>query len=307
MKRRNFITNTTLGTTALMLSALESYANPLELKTKNMVNKEFELLILATDWGFEGSRDQFFDQVKKDGYDGVELWCPGDDKGQKEMINHCEKRGLKYGFLVGSGDTNPDKNLVEFMKIIDKAVTLKPLYINCHSAKDFFSDEDLLPFFEYTIEASEKSGVPIYHETHRGRALYNSGVAKRFLNKLPDLKITGDFSHWCVVHESLLGDQEETMELALSRTDHIHARIGHAEGPQVNDPRAPEWDEAVKAHFAWWDKIVERKKEKGERVTILTEFGPADYMPTLPYTRRDVADQHGINVYMKDLLRKRYL
>ncbi|MGH2646989.1 MAG: sugar phosphate isomerase/epimerase, partial [Ginsengibacter sp.] len=69
---------------------------------------------------------------------------------------------------------------------------------------------------------------------------------------------------------------------------------------------APEWDAAVKAHLAWWDAIVARKKKAGERLTILTEFGPADYMPTTPYTREPLADQWGINVYMMNLLRKRY-
>jgi hypothetical protein len=103
-----------------------------------------------------------------------------------------------------------------------------------------------------------------------------------------------------------LGDQEETISLSLNRTDHIHARIGHPEGPQVSDPRAPEWKQAVEAHFTWWDKIVERKKKEGKLMTILTEFGPPDYMPTLPYTRQAVANQWDINVYMMEILRKRY-
>lgn len=94
--------------------------------------------------------------------------------------------------------------------------------------------------------------------------------------------------------------------MALERVEHIHARIGHEEGPQVNDPRAPEWEAAVKQHFAWWDKVAERKKRNGERMTILTEFGPPTYMPTLPYTRQPLADQWAINVYMMKLLRQRY-
>jgi hypothetical protein len=120
------------------------------------------------------------------------------------------------------------------------------------------------------------------------------------------LRITFDVSHWCNVHESLLDDQKETVEMTLQRVDHVHARIGHPEGPQVNDPRAPEWENAVKAHFAWWYKIAEIKKQKGEVLTVLTEFGPADYMPTMPYTRQPLADQWGINVYMMQQLRKRY-
>ncbi|HRG80840.1 MAG TPA: sugar phosphate isomerase/epimerase, partial [Cyclobacteriaceae bacterium] len=113
-------------------------------------------------------------------------------------------------------------------------------------------------------------------------------------------------SHWCNVHESYLSDQEETIAMALNRTDHIHARIGHPEGPQVSDPRAPEWKQAVETHFGWWDKIVERKKKEGKLMTFLTEFGPPDYMPTLPYTRQAVANQWDINVYMMEVLRKRY-
>jgi hypothetical protein len=108
------------------------------------------------------------------------------------------------------------------------------------------------------------------------------------------------------VHESYLQGQEETVAQTLSRTDHIHARIGHPEGPQVSDPRAPEWADAVKHHFDWWDKVVETKKKEGKRITFLTEFGPPDYMPTLPYTRQAVADQWAINVYMMEILRKRY-
>jgi hypothetical protein len=95
--------------------------------------------------------------------------------------------------------------------------------------------------------------------------------------------------------------------MALDRVDHIHARIGHAQGPQVNDPRAPEWEAAVKRHFFWWDKVVERKKKSGETITFLTEFGPPDYMPTMPFTRKPVAPQWEVNLYMKELLQSRYL
>jgi hypothetical protein len=104
----------------------------------------------------------------------------------------------------------------------------------------------------------------------------------------------------------LLADQKETIDLALSRTNHIHARIGHAEGPQVNDPRAPEWKDAVNAHFHWWDQVVKRRRAEGQFVTFLTEFGPPNYLQTLPFTNQPVANQWDINVYMMQLLRKRY-
>ena len=127
------------------------------------------------------------------------------------------------------------------------------------------------------------------------------------MEKNEDLKITLDISHWCNVHESLLHDQENTVQLALSRTGHIHARIGHPEGPQVNDPRAPEWTETVHRHFEWWDAVVQMQIKNGaHQLTFLTEFGPPNYMPTMPYTQQPLSNQWEINVYMMQLLRKRY-
>nr|WP_315820265.1 hypothetical protein [Paraflavitalea speifideiaquila] len=182
----------------------------------------------------------------------------------------------------------------------------RPLYINCHSGRDYFSFEQNKAFIEHTTQLAKQTGIRICHETHRSRILFAASIARQFMEQLPDLRLTLDISHWCTVHESFLGDQPETVKLALDRTDHIHARVGHPEGPQVSDPRAPEWEPAVKAHIAWWDSIAEKKKKAGLPLTILTEFGPPDYMPTLPYTRQPLADQWAINVHMMQLLRKRY-
>jgi sugar phosphate isomerase/epimerase len=270
------------------------------------MNKNYELKILATNWGFSGSYDSFFAKAKKDGYDGAELWCPGTDKERNEMAEAAAKHGMMLGILFGAGEKDPQQNLENFKKTLTAAAALKPIYINCHTARDFFSFDQLKPFFDFATQLAKDSAIPVYHETHRGRACYSAPVTKNFIEKIPALRITADLSHWCAVHESMMEDQEETINMVLERTDHIHARIGHPEGPQVNDPRAPEWEYAVKRHFEWWDKVVERKKKNGERMTFLTEFGPPDYMWTLPYTRQPLADQWAINVHMMQLLRKRY-
>jgi sugar phosphate isomerase/epimerase len=302
--RRNFIKLTGAATTAAIFSSLESIAA--DTKPVFTHNKDYQLLIMATDWGYTGNHDSFFAKIKEEGYDGAESWCPGDEKGRQELAAAAEKYGMKLGLLFGAGDKDPKKNLDEFTKVLKAGADMKPVYINCHTAKDFFTPEQLKPFFEFTFQLSREKNIPIYHETHRGRALYSAPVTRGFIEKHPALRITFDVSHWCVVHESMLDDQEETLAMVLERTDHIHARIGYQEGPQVNDPRAPEWEYAVKLHFAWWDKIVERKKKNGERITFLTEFGPPLYMQTLPYTLQPLSDQWAINVYMMKLLRKRY-
>lgn len=306
MNRRNFISSSIAS--AGIISGLEVVAkeNAAPLKFENKLS----LKVFGTNWGFEGTTDAFCAAIKKEGYDGTEMWWPGTKEKQTELLTALKKYNLEVGFLCGSGENDYAKHLAAFKASINAATTefgQKPLYINCHSGRDFFTYEQNKPLIDHTTEASAKSGIPIYHETHRGRMLFAAHITRNFIEKNPALKLTLDISHWCNVHESLLQNQEETVQLALARVGHIHSRIGHEEGPQVNDPRAPEWEAAVKAHLAWWDKVVEYKVKSGETLTVLTEFGPPNYLPTLPYTNQPLADQWAINVYMMKMLRERYL
>ncbi len=309
MKRRNFLGLTTAAGTAAMLSSLQAFSFP--YKPPFNKNKKFELKIMATNWGFDGSMDAFCAKAKKDGYDGVELPWPGDDKkAQDEMFAALKNHQLDVGFLCRGWQKDPHEHLDYFKRMIDAAAKQsihRPLYINCHSGRDYFSFVQNKSFIDHTTRLASETGITICHETHRSRIMFAAHITKQFLEKCPELKLTFDVSHWCNVHESLLEDQQEAVSLALERVEHIHARIGYEQAPQVNDPRAPEWKDAVQAHFDWWDKVAERKKKNGERMTVLTEFGPPDYMPTLPYTKQPLADQWAINVYMMQLIRKRYL
>ena len=274
------------------------------------MNDTFKLKLLATNWGFPGSLEEYCAKVKKEGYDGIELWWPLEKKDQDELFTCLKKYELEVGFLCAGSDNIYQKHFDQFVQMIDAAAKesiQRPLYINCHSGRDYFTYEQGKTFIDHTIALAKSTGIKICHETHRSRLLYSAPVARHYMETIPDLRVTFDVSHWCNVHESLLENQVETVGMTLQRVDHIHARIGHPEGPQVNDPRAPEWDHAVKAHIAWWDKVVEFKKQKGDTLTVLTEFGPPDYMPTLPYTRQPLADQWAVNVYMMQLLRSRYL
>ncbi len=297
-----------MAATATLLRSLDAIA---ETTAPHFdANKKTDLAILATNWGFEGTQDAFCKKVKEEGYDGIELWWPVEEKAQDELFAALKKYDLKVGFLCGAHQPNYSEHYGDFKKMVTAAATnvfQKPIYINCHSGRDYFSMEENGKLIDVTTEIATQTGIAICHETHRSRMLYSAPAARQYFEKHPELRITLDISHWCCVSESFLEDQKETVNRALQRTDHLHARIGHPEGPQVSDPRAPEWAGAVKAHLAWWDEIAKRKREEGKPLTILTEFGPPDYMPVMPYTRKPLADQWAINVHMLHLLRKRYL
>lgn len=308
LNRRKFLSSTTTAVGGAILTSFTQ--DKLMDKPSFAIPPDFTLKIMATNWGLSSSVDEFCEKAKAEGYDGIEMWWQGSKEKQDELFSALKKHKLEVGFLCGAHDSSFEKNIQGFQQQITAATTQgpqKPLYINCHSGKDFFSFEQNKKFIETTIEASKKSGIPISHETHRSRILYSAPVARQFAEAIQGLRVTLDISHWCNVHESLLQDQEETVNLILQRVDHIHARVGHPEGPQVNDPRAPEWDAAVKRHLEWWDKVIALKIKQGaKQQTFLTEFGPPDYLPALPYTRQPVANQWEINVYMMNLLIKRY-
>ncbi|NLR82181.1 sugar phosphate isomerase/epimerase family protein [Chitinophaga eiseniae] len=303
--KRNFLKQSAILASALCVPSLPSFA----AASRTPVKEGFKLIVLATNWGYNGTIDAFCEKAKNAGYDGIEVWWPNEDAPRQELYAALEKHGLQVGYLCAGYDSDYTKHAQQFEAAL-KAATghnkIQPLYINCHSGRDYFTFEQNCALIDMTIRISKQSGVPVYHETHRSRMLFAAHVARKFIEARPDLRLTLDISHWCNVHESLLQDQGATVVKALDRASHIHARIGHPEGPQVNDPRAPEWANTVKAHFEWWDQVVQKHQAAGKPLTFLTEFGPADYLPTLPYTRQPLADQWDINVYMKNQLKQRY-
>lgn len=261
----------------------------------------------APQWGNTLLFDTFCQHVKTAGYDGVEMALPFEQREKQEILDCLTKHGLE---LVGqywqSLEADLHEHAANYEKYLRNLIAAKPVFINCQTGKDYFTFDQNKHLFDLAAKISSETGVRIIHETHRGKSLFAASITRNYLTKIPGLRITLDISHWCNVHESLLADQADAVNLALEHTDHIHSRVGHPEGPQVNDPRAPEWEEALQAHLGWWDQVVAMHQKNGTTMTVTTEFGPATYMPTLPFSQMPVANQWDINVHMMNLLKKRY-
>ena len=265
-----------------------------------------KITYFCTDWARDVPWDDFCKRVADAGFDGVETWVPGDATGLHEMMEAFRKYNLAYIFLCSGPSSDFETYLESYRQGLERAAALSPVRINSHTGKDHFSFEQNQTLIEVADSICHAHQIPIAHETHRGRFAFAAHITQEYLEQLPNLRLTLDISHWCAVHESMLHDQPDAVSLALQRTDHIHARVGHPQGPQVNDPRAPEWQEIVQRHLEWWDTIVAAHAEQNTPLTITTEFGPPDYLPTLPYTRQPVASQWDINKHMLNLLKSRY-
>lgn len=244
--------------------------------------------------------------IKDGGFDGVEMGVPASVAQREELCPLLDKLDLALVVQQWTEGVSPAEHLNSFERQYRLGVEFKPLLINSHTGKDYFTTAENLAILQHAKNLEQELGVPVLHEIHRGRATFSATATMALLEAMPDLKLTADFSHWCCVHESLLQDQPARVRRAIEHSYHIHARVGYEEGPQITDPRAPEWQAAVETHLQWWQQIVTYHQKLGTKIlTICPEFGPPNYMMTQPYTRQPVTDLWEINCYMKDLLKKR--
>ena len=250
----------------------------------------------------------FCAKAKHAGYAGVEANLSADPIEQHEMFEALAAHDLRWiGQHFETSTPDFDLHLEQYQTKLYALAAAKPILINTQTGKDYFSFEQNCLLIEQASRISKETGVLILHETHRGKFGFCTTATAAYLIKYPELQITADFSHWCCVAESFLQDQQEIMNLAITRAAHFHARVGFPGGPQVNDPAAPEWTEALGFHCQWWDAIVHTHRDKGaERLTVTCEFGPFPYMPQLPVTKTDVSDLWELNLFMKNYLEQRY-
>ena len=247
--------------------------------------------------------EAFLQRVAASGFDATEIYLGSLRETPEEIGRLHTSYGLRLiGQILTQGQSYQD-HIKSFEAQFEFAAQCDVAFINSHTGRDIFSFAENVQIFERVVQISRSSGISILVETHRGRPTYSAIETRRYLEAVPELWLTADFSHWMVVHESGLEDQRENLELAMERADYIHARVGYAEGPQIPDPRAPEWQYAVKRHLELWQEIVDQHKKKGKDSLYITpEFGPPAYMHTAPFTNQPVGDVWEQNVYMKDLL-----
>ncbi len=266
-----------------------------------------KLNIYKSLWGMPGALEEQLRQIADAGYDGIEVPMPAPENEARfrKLLRHYKLDYIPMAITTGE---NVDEHLRTLQAELKRAMTFKPSLINVQGSKDYYWYDEQVHFFEQALalaQPMERAGVPVLHETHRTRALYAPNVTGRLLRLFPELKLTSDLSHWCVVCESLLDDQQEDLALACARTHHIHARVGYEGGAQVPDPRAPEWAAHVAKHEAWWKAtLATQKKARREVMTVTVEYGAHYYMHTLPYTQQPVANVWDVNLWMAERARK---
>lgn len=249
-----------------------------------------QLLLARHLWGVTDPYSSALRKFKDEGYAAIEAGLIYLAEPKENFFALLRELDLKWISMIFTQGKSVAEHLASFATQIKEAALHQPLLINAHSGLDAFTAAEAAVFYREALAIEKEFNIPISHETHRGRVFYNPWITREILLQLPDLKLCCDYSHWVTVCERLIDTEQEILQLTAERCLHIHARVGHEQGPQVPDPRAAEYQAHLAAHERWWDMIWDAQQRRGlSHSTMTPEFGPAPYMPTLPHSNQPVA------------------
>lgn len=251
-----------------------------------------QLAVFRALWGMTGATEQQIDRIAGAGYDGIEGSIGASPLGVSQFRELVAGRGLK---LIMAGAVDSIDALEPTLKALAE---YQPTKIGLHSGRDHMTREQGRAFFEEALRVEQEIGIPVSHETHRGRMFFTPWDTAFYLREFPILKIVADYSHWVNVCERLPDDHQDALDLANARTFHVHARVGYEEGPQVPDPSAPEYASQLAWHEKQWAAIIRARQTAGDALlTVTPEYGPPNYLHTLPHTNVPVADLWSVCVW----------
>jgi sugar phosphate isomerase/epimerase len=241
-----------------------------------------ELKLFRHLWGVDEPWETAFPKFKAAGYAGIESGLP-EPKDEERFRALLAAHQLEFIAQIFTSGADVQEHVASFQSQLARAATFNPVLVNCHGGRDSWTAAAGREFYGTILAVERETTVPVAHETHRGRILYNPWITIDLLHLFSDLKLSCDFSHWVCVAERLLTTEGDILALAAERALHIHARIGYEEGPQVPDPRMPQFAAHLAAHETWWDMVWDSQAARHMQTSTLTpEFGPPLYQHTLP-------------------------
>lgn len=278
------------------------------------MNPAAHLLVFQTLWGWTGSFKEASRCAAETGFDGLE--CNLDHRCLQNisaaeivpLLRACDQHLILE--LVTGGDYAPDlswtpqQHLEQLGELVARALEFEPLKMSLITGSDSWVDSVQHRFLASVLDLIDSLSVPVSLETHRSRSLFNPWCLPSWLQRHPRLRVTADLSHWCAVSERLMTPDLAPIRAIAAHVDHIHARVGHPQGPSVSHPFAPEWADALEAHRSCWQMFLDSANpDRCQPFTITPEFGPDGYMPLQPFSAEPLADVQALNAGMASWLR----
>jgi sugar phosphate isomerase/epimerase len=165
--------------------------------------------------------------IRSAGYDGVQFIQPLD----RSLLEDARSLGLG---VCGSGRVNQPGDAATL------AAEARNAGLECltlHVGWGLEDDEEGGRLIGAVLDASQRYGIPMYPETHRATLFQDMWRTVRFVERFPEIRFNGDFSHWYTGLEMVYGGFEMKLEFirpVLDRVRFLHGRIGNPGCMQVD-------------------------------------------------------------------------
>ncbi|MHB8635775.1 MAG: sugar phosphate isomerase/epimerase family protein [Fimbriimonadaceae bacterium] len=228
----------------------------------------------ATPWTLE----EKLTEVKAAGFDGVECWLSDDEEASHKQA--LDRHGLRL--TLG----HHPHTLNDVKAVVAQAKRLNADFVFAQPLNPYAPLPEAAEFCREARKIANGEGLALFVETHRNNIPESLNQALQFIDLYPEVRFTGDLSHFVVVGEFYGLEYERAIERmmpVLSRVSHLHGRISNGEAVQVDvgDGSGPTaqffvqiWAAAMRAWRA--------EAAPGDVFPFASELGPPRYAITLP-------------------------
>jgi hypothetical protein len=230
--------------------------------------------------GVEWSLDEKLDRIIGAGFDGVGLRFV-DRALVAEVTGRLRAAGLSW-----QAQCYP-RTVADLAPVLDLVAAFGADHVNLQADVRPHTVAECVPLLEGWQRLAQQAGVPLYVETHRDRMTTDLYFTLRLLDRLPELRLTGDLSHYLVGREFALPVSDENhalMRRVMDRCWAYHGRVASREQIQVqiSFPHHRHW---LDLFLGWWDygfRQWRRRAPPDATLTFLCELGPREYAMTGP-------------------------
>jgi hypothetical protein len=228
--------------------------------------------------GLEWTLDEKLTMIHQAGFDGAGVRFA--DRDYARQVTQF----LKAHSMSWQAQAYP-QTLDDLKPIIDHVLEFGADHLNVQPDVRPYTVQECIPLLEGWRQMAHDAGIRMQVETHRNRMTTDLFFTLHLLDALPDLRLTGDLSHYVVGREfwyPISPEDHALMHRIIDNCWGFHGRVASREQIQLqlSFPHHQHW---VEVFMGWWERGFRQWKHKAgpdETLTFLCELGPPEYAMT---------------------------
>jgi hypothetical protein len=268
-----------------------------------------KLLILQSLWamerrhtdGFEPSLEDNVRRIADAGYDGINShWL--DRAVVRRIASSMAGSGMQVEAICYP------KTVDELKPVLEICAEYPVLHLNIQPDSRTRSLSEGVKLVEGWLDLASQVDFPVYFETHRDRLTTDLLFTLDLLERVPEMQLVADLSHYLVAREfayPVAQENHEMMHQIMNQAGAFHGRVASCEQVQVeiSYPHHRMW---LDLFCGWWSYGFEswrRRSPSDASLAFTCELGPKPYAITGP-DGNDTIDRWEEALKLRSLVRE---